>query len=297
MIKILITGSTGAVGRVMVPYLLNNSDCEILTINRSVSKASDIFGTKEKLIHTSVEDAATIKDFRPEVVIHMASFVSNACDEETGLKLVESNISYGIRVLEIVKQCKSLRLFLNFGTFAEYRSGTGHIDNAYLYSASKTAFRAFAEFYAQSAGFDLVHVVPYTIYGTKDKKKKILDYIYDSFISDQPVKMTPGYQTLDFIHVNDVCRIISRLIVYSDIHSFHLADIYLGTGNGHTIREVAELMGVILNKKPNIEWGGIPYRQRDVMYAVANIGKLMEINCVPLISIEEGLMEFIKNKA
>ncbi|MEO6550703.1 MAG: NAD(P)-dependent oxidoreductase [Ferruginibacter sp.] len=294
--KILITGATGALGRELVPFLLKHLQCEILTINRSVERAESSLQSHLGLRHTTINDLKDIQSFAPEVVLHLASFVTSALDLENGIKLVEANITYGIRLMDAISQCSSVRLFLNFGTFAEYRSGTDHTENAYLYSASKTAFRAFAEFYAQTNGFNLVHVVPYTIYGTQDERKKILDYIFDGFHSEKPVKMTPGNQVLDFIHVMDVCKCLEQIISYPAIEKYNFQDIYLGTGTGHSIREVASLMGELLQKQPNILWGGLPYRDRDVALAIANTEKLVELDCLPVITLKEGLIKYLKTK-
>lgn len=295
--NILITGATGAVGRELVAYLLQNPDNKILTVNRSVEKAQSLLGKQsESLIHLTINESEEILAFEPEVVIHLTAYVSNACDVENGLKLIESNISYGVRLLEVIKQIDNVRLFLNFGTFAEYRKGGNKVDNAYLYSATKTAFRAFADFYASCSNYTLLHLVPFTVYGTKDEKKKIFDYIYDGFFSETPVAMSPGLQMLDFIHVKDICSIISKIIVIEKIHKYNGHEIQLGTGRVHNLRQVADIMQKKLQRQPKHDWGKLPFRDRDVMFACANINPLIELNCAPLISLNEGVEEYLSNR-
>jgi CDP-paratose synthetase len=296
MTRILITGATGSVGVNLIPYFLQHTEAKILTINRSKEKAIKLFGVDDRINHTTIQDIKSIHEFNPEVTIHLASFVTSSCDLENGKKLIESNILFGIALFEALRGCNALKLFLNFGTFAEYRMGTEKFDNAYLYSASKTAFRSFAEFYSKLFGFSLINIVPYTIYGTNDSKKKILDYIYDAFQFEVPVAMSPGNQILDFIHIDDVVRIINKLIFHKHIHHYHLQNIYLGTGKGTSVKEVVEIMKFILKKESKINWGGIPYRDLDVMYAVSNISKLIALNCIPKIDLKTGLEEFIQKK-
>jgi CDP-paratose synthetase len=254
MTRILITGATGSVGVNLIPFLLQHTEAKILTINRSKEKAVELFGLDNRLNHTTVEDIKSIHDFNPEVTIHLASYVTSSCDFENGKKLIESNILFGIALFEALRGCNALKLFLNFGTFAEYRMGTEKFDNAYLYSTSKTAFRSFAEFYSKLIGFSLIHIVPYTIYGTNDSQKKILDYIYDAFHVEVPVAMSPGNQILDFIHISDVVKIISKLISHEHIHHYHLQNIFLGTGKGTSVKGVVEIMKEILKKEPKVHW-------------------------------------------
>ena len=42
-------------------------------------------------------------------------------------------------------------------------------------------------------------------------------------------------------------------------------------------------------KKCNIEWGSLPYRERDIMYAVAPIGQLINIGWQPTCMLEKRL--------
>ncbi len=90
--------------------------------------------------------------------------------------------------------------------------------------------------------------------------------------------MTLGEQILDFVHVDDVAACLAyfvdniELVVAKGVQEYHL-----GTGQGHSIRELASIIEKKYGKKANISWGARPYRPRDVMHAVAPIGNLLEI--------------------
>jgi CDP-paratose synthetase len=295
--KILITGATGAVGTKLIPYLLNKGKHYILTINRNIDKAEHLFPSSNFISHTTIFNKEDIEHFKPEIILHLASYVTSSDELHEGKKLIESNILFGLELLYTLEKINSVKLFLNFGTFAEFRLGGDKINNTYLYSASKTAFRSFVEYYSNKNNFKLIHIIPYTIYGTSDEKKKIFDYIYDGFISEEPIKMSPGHQQLDFIHIDDVCNCIYT-IMYSPInYKFHNQNIHLGTGKAQSIQEVANIMGEILNKPSKHIWGGIPYRKQEVMFACANINSLIELGCMPMINIRTGIELFIEEKS
>lgn len=172
-----------------------------------------------------------------------------------------------------------MKLFVNTGSFAEFRYGNGDFDAAYLYTASKTAFRSFMNYYSTLCGFRYITAIPYSVYGGKMTVKRLMDYIKESMDAEIPVDMTPGEQVLDFIHVDDIAGFFTHVLKNLDkaLSVPNGTDFHLGTGRGTSIRELAEIMERKYGKKCNINWGGRLYRERDIMYAVAPIAKNMPL--------------------
>ncbi len=296
--KILITGSTGFVGRHLVPKLITENH-QILELTRNINVSIQLYGTNtQKYVLNDDQKALVqhVEEFMPDVVIHLASFITALDDYSSLIKVLNSNITFFCKVLDAVKSAK-IKLFINTGTFAEYYKGDDNFDPAYLYAASKTASRSFLDYYSKVCNFKQTTVVPYTIYGGVDTQKKVIDYIYDSIDSEVPIDMSPGEQVLDFIHIDDVTDFYLKLI-----HSINelpaKSNFKLGTGKGHTLKEVARIIETILGKKTNINWGGKAYRNSDVMYAVADrILALRVIKWKPNVKFEYGIEKYIKKNS
>lgn len=271
--RVLVTGATGFVGRHLIPVLVKEH--EVMCVVRNVEKAKGLFG--DEVQYLSTDEIQLIKSFNPEVVIHLASYLTSQNDEDSMHKLLQANIVFGTELLNAIQGC-DIRLFINIGSFAEYRLGASSPNSAYLYTATKTAFKEILRYYSDLGGYPFVHIVPYTIYGGTDSQKKIFDYVKDSLDAKKPIGMTLGEQILDFVHVDDVAACLvyfvnhTELVVSKGIREYHL-----GTGRGHSIRELASIIEQKFGKKANIAWGARPYRPRDVMHAVAPIGNLLEI--------------------
>lgn len=295
--KIMITGATGFVGRHLVPKLISKG-YQLLELTIEPKLSETLYGNKtEKHVITDNQTILVkcIEVFNPEVVIHLASYLSASDDYVTLQKLLTTNIVFFCRLLDALKNT-DIGLFVNTGTFAEYCKGDEVLDPAYLYSATKTASRSFLDYYSKAYEFKQSTVIPYTIYGGQDTQKKIIDIMFNSVSSQVPIDLSPGEQVLDFIHVDDVADFYAMLIEKKE-ELPAISNLHLGTGKGHTLRELACIIEKVTGHRPNINWGGKQYRPTDVMYAVANTKWIIEnLNWQPSEQLEQGIHSLYHSK-
>jgi CDP-paratose synthetase len=299
--KILLTGATGSIGRELTNALVAKG-FDIAIIVRDISKAAAIFTiipaqSIEIINYRDSSWANQVAKFSPEIVIHLAAFLTSRDDVEVLPNLINSNITFGAELLQSLRET-SLKVFINTGTFAEYFYGDGKHNPSYLYAATKTAFHSILKYYQQVVDFKVVNVIPYTVYGQLDTQPKIIDIIYNSFFSEIPVNMSSGQQTLDFIHITDVVAFYCLLIEQQQqMSTIQWEDYHLGTGQGSTLRDIAQLLSNKLGLPENISWGALPYRTRDTMYSVAPLAKLINhFNWKPSVDIENGINKFLADK-
>lgn len=271
--RVLITGSTGFVGRTVTRRLYSEGH-ELCILVRSKRKADSLFpDTSISIIQigNTKEWMNSVKEFAPEIVIHLAAYFTGSHDSEAIDNLINSNIVLTTLLLESIKDC-GCKAFVNTGTFTEYLHGTGVFCPNNLYSAIKSAERPIIGFYNSLSGWKWVNVVLYSPYGRKNEVKKVIDHLLDALDSIEPKPFSLGNQILDFIHVDDIADFYVNLINNIDripkTQEFHL-----GTGSGHSIREMAEAIETVFNGKVNALWGALPYRENDPMHAVAPIAE------------------------
>jgi len=292
MKRLLITGATGFIGQNLLPEIISNfPKIKILTLNRHVDKAIEMFPFTQ-CKHAEGLPLETIMDFRPEVVFHLATYTTAENSLNHIKPMIETNITFGTELLSILCDCADFQLFVNTGSFSEYSAGVEKINDAYLYSATKSAFRVMVDYYSRIKGFKSITAIPYSVYGGKQTVKRLIDYLLESVHAENPVSMTDGAQILDFIHIHDVTSFFIYLLHnLPHFNSFRNGEeFHLGTGKGTSIRELASMVEEISGKKCNIQWGGRPYRAQDIMYAVAPTtpnNKLIDWHTT--IPIKEGL--------
>lgn len=280
--KVLLTGITGFVGQNLMPMLQKEcSGDTFMTMNLDIKEAEEKYPASPyaNFTHVGIDDFKAVEVFNPEVVIHLATVTTARNDTEIIVPIIRANVEFGVLLLDALTRCPAMKLFVNTGSFAEFRYGNGDFDAAYLYTASKTAFRSFMNYYSTLCGFRYITAIPYSVYGGKMTVKRLMDYIKESMDAEIPVDMTPGEQVLDFIHVDDIAGFFTHVLKNLDkaLSVPNGTDFHLGTGKGTSIRELAEIMERKYGKKCNINWGGRLYRERDIMYAVAPIAKNMPL--------------------
>lgn len=297
---IALTGITGFVGMNLMPLLLKTNPAnEFLTLNVDVDEANEKYPTIQypNFIHIHTTELGKLTDFNPDIVIHLATVTTARNDTDIIKPMIAANIEFGVLLLDALMRCSNFKLFVNTGSFAEYRFGTHKFDSAYLYTATKTAFRAFVDYYANlGRGFRYITAVPYSVYGGKMTVKRLFDYLKESIGAAEPVAMTAGEQVLDFIHVDDVAGFFAYVVNHAETFLSlpeNGMEFHLGTGRGTSIREVAALMEGFCGKKCNVNWGARPYRERDTMYAVAPIARNFICGWKAEVSLKEGVRNFL----
>lgn len=299
--KILITGSTGFVGRTVVSYLSKYTNYNLCLLVRNIEKAYVIFkDVQYTAISTErVNWQQNVKNFAPDVVLHFAAYFTNKRDNTSIEQLINTNILFTTHLLEAISSAHC-RYFINIGTFTEFLNGAGEFLPNNLYSATKSAERPIINYYQIQSNWKWINIVLYSPYGRKNENKKVIDYLLDAVDAVNPIAFSPGNQILDFIHVDDVANFFIKLINQLDSLQERYYQFHLGTGRGHTIKEVAQVIESVSQKHINAEWGGRDYAPSDTMYAVAPINKNISLlGWEAKIRLEEGiqiLFDDIRNR-
>lgn len=289
--KILITGATGFVGKTLVPYLYVHGMTDLCLLIRSSDRSNQLFPNMSLLlIEASSEDwQQQVINYAPDAVVHLAAYFTGSRDNASINLLIEANILFTVRLLEAISHT-SCHHFINVGTFTEFLNGAGEYLPNNLYSATKSAERPIIQYYQTQSCWKWINVVIYSPYGRKNSNKKVIDYLLDAVDAEVSVAFSPGNQVLDFIHVDDMADFFYTLLLNLDKLKGDYYQFHLGTGEGHTLREVANVMERVSGKFVNADWGGRGYSRSDVMYAVAPINKnISELKWKATVTLEEGI--------
>jgi nucleoside-diphosphate-sugar epimerase len=234
-----------------------------------------------------------IRAFRPEVVIHFASLFLAKHKAEEISPLVNANILLGAHLLEAMS-AEGTRYFVNTGTsWQHYNSDDYH--PVCLYAATKQAFEDVLQYYVEACGIRAVTLKLLDTYGKGDQRPKLLNLLRTAMRTGETLKMSPGEQRIDLIHVTDVARAFKsavELLVTGEIGAHSRFAVRSETAV--SLRELVALMASISGRDIHVEFGALPYRDREVMTPWR--GDILP-GWAPKITLEEGLREFLSDGA
>ncbi len=286
--KVLVTGATGFVGQHLLKKLpAHDTSIVVRAYTESLNSYNQI------IFDDNLEQfKKSIIDFNPDIVIHLASYLTSNDNQMSIKHIIEANILFTSYLLEALSKTQ-MKLFINTGTFAEFSKNDLDYNPAYFYAASKTAINPILQYFKNLSDFKSINIIPYTIYGGESKNKKVIDIIIGSTTSVKKVNMTNGEQKLDFIHIDDVIDFyifcLQNMNLLKDNYNYHL-----GTGIGTTIKSLASSIEYLSNKKTNIKWGALEYRDLDIMKAIAPITTIQkQLNWSPKIKLEDGIKRIL----
>lgn len=234
--KYLVTGSTGFIGRRLCAILADRGDAVAV-----VKRGDDLHG---------IMAAA-----RPDVVIHLAAAYVRDHEPLDVADLVQSNVEYGTHVLEAMRQCEVSRIVTASSLWAIPAPVN-------LYAATKLAFDAILDYYHEAYSFFTTTLLLGDTYGPEDRRGKIVYRMFEAIIRDEELRLTPGAQIMDLVHVDDVCAAFIHAAERPNLLRHHRWALH---GERVNLKELAGMIEIATLKRLKAVWGALPYHPQQTM--------------------------------
>ena len=240
--NILVTGATGFIGTNLTRELRKDHNLFIL---------GQFEGDPEKL---GLPGYIMTDD-----ITQLAAYMK---DKE----LVSSNVYFGTAVLEAAAKAGCVKWFLNTGSiWQNYNTKGSEYNPVNLYAATKQAFIDMAKYYTDVYGIRFCTLKLCDTYGPNDTRRKIFKLFKDYSESGEVLKMSPGEQLLDILYITDIVAGFKHLALLLAGGTELEAEYVLSSGRQIPLKEVAGIFQRVSGRELKIEWGGLPYRKREVM--------------------------------
>ena len=179
--------------------------------------------------------------------------------------LIQSNVLFGSQLLEAIQKTDLCCRFLNTGTSWQHY-GDADYEPVNLYAATKQAFESIIDYYVSAHEFRALSLKLFDTYGPADPRRKVFHWFEVAETSPTPIPFSPGEQMMDLVYIDDIVRGFERAIALLQATETPGHERYvLSSPDRMTLRDVAKTYEQAVGRPLNMEWGGRPYRPREVM--------------------------------
>ena len=292
MKKAIITGATGFVGSNLCKYLVGNN-WEVSIISRPSSDYTNIDSIINKIevfeYDGNIEELINyFSEKKADVVFHLASLFIVEHESNQIDRLVDSNVKFGVHILEAMKESNT-KLLINTGTSWQHYH-TAEYNPVDLYAATKQAFESLIKYYIEADNIRVITLKLFDTYGESDTRPKLINLLHKFADNNKELNMSLGEQVLDLVHVDDVVKAFEKAYEYLVEVGVKYQEFGVGSKNPIQLKDLINRFELVTGKRLNVIWGGRSYRKREVMKLWDSYEMLpgwkVEVN------LEEGLQKY-----
>lgn len=227
MSKILVTGSTGFIGKHLIPSL-RNAQYEIIEAN---SISGDI-----------AEESTWRKFPKVDVVIHLAgkSYVPASWTDPASF--IGCNLMGTVAALNYCKMHDSRLIFISsylYGNPLELPiPETAPLKATNPYALSKKLAEEACKFYSDSLGVNITILRPFNVYGAGQDENFLVPSIIRQVSSGKDIEIKDLEPKRDYIYINDLVDALVKAVSYSK--KFDIFNI--GSGKSHSVQELIHVI-------------------------------------------------------
>lgn len=279
----LVTGATGFVGG----HLARSLALDGWEVHALLRPGRDAQALPEGVLPlwmpaSARELARELQAVAPSAAFHLATLFRGRHTAQDVEPLVAANVLLGTQLAEALAE-RPPEVMLNVGT-AWQRDEEGGYRPAALYAATKQAMEDILRYYAEAGAFPVVDVKLHDTYGPGDVRGKLLSGLDRASRTGEPLRMSPGEQLIDLLHVEDVVRALRRAASSADGPWTGYA---AGSGHPRRVRELVALFAEATGRSVPVEWGAVGYRARE-MFTPYQVGPPVP-DWSPSIALEDGI--------
>ncbi len=265
--KVVITGAAGFIGRALVQKL-EMQGFEVFQILRPKAGHREI---SPRIFRCDLGDqkvlAERLHSLKADFIIHLAAHAVPGRELKEFQAQITDTVSPAIHVA--LSAPEETKLVLFFGSCEEYGHNTTPFQEDQIvrpvspYGWGKISAQMGVSWIARQRNLKHVWLRPFLTFGPGQSSKGFIPSVIGGCLLNSKVPLTPGEQTRDFIYIDDICRMVEKIIEKPGPAVGEILN--LCSGQPRRIRDVAEEIGRLTGNARVLGFGEQPYRKDEVM--------------------------------
>ena len=257
--KYLITGCAGFIGSNLVKYLQKNYELILVDdlSEGSITNLPKIL--RKKLIKNKIQDVKNLNTKKIDGIFHLAAQASVPMSLKNFYKSSINNLASSIKVFELSKKYSAPIVYASSSAvYGNLALGNDKLDKVLIsspYAQDKLTMEHYAKMSFEIFKTHSVDLRLFNVYGSgqpaNNPYSPVIPIFIDRMLKKLPVTINGGYQTRDFIYIDDVIntmsKLMSKLQKKKDFKIFNL-----GTGRSVKIEALFNIIKKKLKANPRI---------------------------------------------
>lgn len=287
--KVLLTGSTGLIGReALAPLIANGFDVYALTIEDTPNIKGISYIKANLFDYESIEKI--VKDISPNYLLHFAWITSE------GYLQSPLNLDFLAASLNLLKHFSKYggRRAVLAGTCLEYDLDAdmplkekSPIAPKNLYSAAKYSLYLTAEKFCRQENISFAWGRIFYVYGKNEHQSRLTPYIINNLQTGQPVVIKHSFLEKDYMYSKDIAAAFVQLL-NSNIEGA----INICSGNSISLETFSKNIAKKLGKEHLLDLKNLPAQQAPITVG-DNTRLLRELGFSPRYTLDTALDEIL----
>jgi len=293
--RVLVTGGKGYLGSRLIERLKQEgADVYSLALEPS---------TNEWEYQIDICNIDQVKEvvnkIQPDLVYHLAASLDRRRTFEHYEQIMAVNVTGTLNLLEALQQTEYTNFIFTsssevYGNNASPFSEDLPLAPTSPYSLSKVygehLIKTFSDIYSKN--YTILRI--FNFYGENMPESFFIPQIISALSRNEDFEMTEGKQKRDFLYIDDV---IQALILAARKKESHKNTFNVCSGEGVSLRELANRIEQIIPSKGEVLYGAIPYRDNEVWEMIGDNTKIkIMLGFSVKFPLEEGIKLCIENK-
>jgi len=283
--RVLLTGASGFVGSHVLARFLRAGEHTVAVVlrpGREPHRIQHLLGGVEVGVEVIIGDvsqpralAEPVRRFAPDLVVHSA-WAAPSTKNRNSIEHAE-HVTHTIELVKLA-HAAGARHFIGLGSQAEYGAGANRATEdqpaqpTTLYGTAKLCAGLLAGKVCESLGLRFAWLRLFAAYGPGEDAGWLIPAMCKAFLAGQRPATTGGEQVWDYLFVEDAAEAVHRVAMVPGATGLF----NLGSGRGHTVREVIERVRDLIAPQAPIGFGDLAYAPDQVMHMEANIDRLCQ---------------------